>query len=144
MALVSMATADNSDALDDYIEAHVHGPLRLEHDVEALVLDPCYRGTAVERDAGLLPFPLEWHPGFRLHVTALRQNPTYRGPACVELGVSLARDEYLTAAIIGTAADTDRYDPQDLKKLWHCVARFGEAPDPGPGQTDPNPNAICV
>ena len=33
--------------LDDYIEAHVHGPLRFATDVEALVLDPCFRDTEV-------------------------------------------------------------------------------------------------
>lgn len=29
-----------SDVLDDHIEAHIHGPLRLDRDVETLVLDP--------------------------------------------------------------------------------------------------------
>jgi len=43
MSLVGLAEADDDkDLLDDYIEAQVHGPLLLAHDVEALVLDPCY------------------------------------------------------------------------------------------------------
>jgi hypothetical protein len=33
------------DPLDRYIEAHVHGPVRIPEDVEALVLDPSFRGA---------------------------------------------------------------------------------------------------
>lgn len=47
--LVTLAEADGRDALDDYVEAHVHGPVRLDGDVEALVLDPCFRGTEGRR-----------------------------------------------------------------------------------------------
>ena len=39
------------DLLDDYVEAQVHGVVGLARDVEALVLDPCYRGTDVEAAA---------------------------------------------------------------------------------------------
>ncbi|WP_202887990.1 DUF3626 domain-containing protein [Kribbella solani] len=38
------ATADD---LDDYIEAHIHGPVRLDTDVAAVVLDPSFAGTPV-------------------------------------------------------------------------------------------------
>ena len=37
---------------------------RLDRGVEALVLDPSYRGTGVEAAARRLPCQLEWHPGF--------------------------------------------------------------------------------
>ena len=40
MSLLELAAADDIDVLDDHIEAHVHGPLHLKHDVEAVVLDP--------------------------------------------------------------------------------------------------------
>ena len=50
-ALVKLAEADQVDSLDDYIEAHVHGPVGLPGDVEALVLDPCYRDTEIEQAA---------------------------------------------------------------------------------------------
>src|SRR3954454_10366564 len=43
--LVALADADGQDQLDDYVEAQVHGPVLVARDVEALVLDPCYRGT---------------------------------------------------------------------------------------------------
>lgn len=125
MGLVPLAEADDRDALDDYIEAHVHGPLCLARDVEALVLDPCFRGTDVEALARALPCRVEWHRGFRLHVDELRRHPDYRGPEFVELGLALAVDEHLTAKVVGDAARTGRYDPQALKRVWHYVARFG-------------------
>lgn len=127
MDLISVAVADKQDLLDDHIEAHIHGPLRLACDVEALVMDPCYAGTEVERLARALPCPLEWHPGFRLDVATLREHTTYRGPEYVELGCALAREEYLTPAMIGEAAHDDRYAPEDLKKVWHYLARFGNS-----------------
>jgi hypothetical protein len=124
--LVARALADRQDRLDDYVEAHVHGPLRLADDVEALVLDPCYRGLEVERQARRLPCPLEWHPGFRLPLADLPAHADYRGPEIVELGATLARDGWLDPACIGDAARGGRHDPQQLKKLWHVLARFGD------------------
>ncbi|MFJ8859165.1 DUF3626 domain-containing protein [Streptomyces sp. NPDC102451] len=123
--LVALAEADVRDALDDYIEAQVHGPVRLDRHVEALVLDPCFQGTAVEKAARQLPCPLEWHAGFRLATEELRRHPEYRGPEYVELGAALAVGGSLDARIIGEAALTGRHDPQDLKRVWHCLARFG-------------------
>jgi hypothetical protein len=125
MALIELAEAGGQDALDDYVEAQVHGPVRLDRDVEALVLDPSYGGTAVETAARRLPCPIEWHPGFRLTVEQLRRHPDYRGPEYVELGTEIAVDGLLDPRIIGDAVDTGRYDPQALKKVWHCLARFG-------------------
>jgi hypothetical protein len=123
--VTELALADRPDDLDDYIEAHVHGPVRLDRDVEAFVLDPSYRDTAVEAAVRGLPCTVEWHAGFRLSVTDLRRHPDYRGPQYVELGCRLAVDGHLTPRIIGDAARTGRYDPQGLKRVWHYVARFG-------------------
>ena len=125
LSLIELAEADDRDALDDYIEAHVHGPVCLDRDVEALVLDPCYQGTEVERAAVRLPCPVEWHPGFRLAVEELRKHPDYRGPEFVELGVEIAVDGYLDPRVIGAAVRTGRHDPQSLKRVWHYTARFG-------------------
>jgi hypothetical protein len=44
--VVAMAAADDTDPLDDYVEAHVHGTVDLGADVEALVLDPGLIGDA--------------------------------------------------------------------------------------------------
>jgi Protein of unknown function (DUF3626) len=98
---------------------------RMAADGEALVLDPCYRGTDVEADARLLGRPVEWHGGFRVTTGDLRRHAGYRAPEFAELGVSLARGGCLDPAIIGDAARTGRYDEQSLKRVWHYVARFG-------------------
>lgn len=125
--LMAVAEADDKDPLDDYIEAHVHGVVDLNRDVEALVLDPCYRGTPTETAAGRLACPVEWHGGFGLTTAELRRHPDYRGPEFVRLGVSLARDGRLDPRIIGDASRTGHYDEQALKRVWHYVARFGSA-----------------
>lgn len=119
------AAAHSDDPLDDYVEAQVHGPVLLERDVEALVLDPCYRGTAVERVAHGLPCAVEWHAGRRLSVSELERHPGYRGPEVVELGARVADGGRLDARVVGDAARTGHHDPQGLKRVWHYVARFG-------------------
>ncbi|GGK39457.1 hypothetical protein GCM10011591_08880 [Nocardia camponoti] len=122
--VVDLARAGTDDPLDDYVEAHIHGPVRLALDVAALVLDPCYRGTPVEAAARLLPCPLEWHPGYELSADTLRRHRDYRGAEVVELGSRIAEYGFLDPLVLGAAvADTD---PQLLKRLWHCVARYGE------------------
>jgi hypothetical protein len=128
MPLIALAEADDKDLLDDYIEAQVHGPVLLYQDVEALVLDRCFRDTPVERAAGQLGCPVEWHAGFRLSSDEMRRHPDYRGAEFVELGCSLATDGYVDARIIGDAARTGDYDEQALKRVWHYVARYG-SPD---------------
>jgi hypothetical protein len=129
-ALVELALADERDALDDYVEAQVHGEVRLDRDVEALVLDPCFRGTEVERAARGLPCPVEWHHGFRLATDVLVRHPDYRGEHVVHLGLALAVDGVLDARIVGEAARTGMHDAQALKRVWHCVARFGAPIEP--------------
>lgn len=79
MSLVGHAERDDQDRLDDYIEAQVHGPLRIEADVEALVLDACFRNTDVQRAAAAMPCAVEWHGGFRLAVAELCRHRDYRG-----------------------------------------------------------------
>jgi hypothetical protein len=138
MSLIELAETDGQDLLDDYIEAQVHGPVRIDEDVEALVLDPSFRGTVVERAAHRLGCPLEWHGGFRLSTAELQRHPRYRGPEYVHLGIALAEDGHLDPRIIGDASRAGRYDDQDLKRVWHYVARFGHPdnrkPCPQPGQ----------
>jgi hypothetical protein len=125
MPLLELADAA-VDVLDDYVEAHVHGGLHIAADVDALVLDPCYRGTDVEAEARDLPCALEWHHGFRLSVDALdRFGPAYRGDDVVLVGRAVAEDGWIDARMIGDAVRAARADPQVLKRLWHCTARFG-------------------
>ncbi|GGZ38009.1 hypothetical protein GCM10010387_35060 [Streptomyces inusitatus] len=124
-SLIELARSGGLDALDGHIEAQIHGPVALDADVEALVLDPSYRGTAVEAAAHRLPCPVEWHPGFRLGVDELRRRPGYRGQRYVDLGAEIAVGGSLTPEVVGDAARSGRYALQDLKKVWHCLARFG-------------------
>jgi hypothetical protein len=132
MSLIGIAEADERDQLDDYIEAQVHGPVLLDADVEALVLDPCFRNTDVEQSATKLPCPVEWHGGFRLGVEELQLRPGYRGLRYVELGSLLAQDGHIDPKIIGDAARTGRYEEHALKRVWHYLARYG-----GPSLTNP-------
>jgi hypothetical protein len=124
-ALVALAEAGGMDPLDDYIEAHVHGVVDLARDAEALVLDPCYRGTPTEAAARRLPCPVEWHGGFILATAELRRHPGYRGQEFVDLGVSLARDGRLDPRLLGDASRAGQHDEQVLKRVWHYLARFG-------------------
>jgi hypothetical protein len=128
-ALTTLADDDLAsgvtDDLDGYVEAHVHGVLDLGRDVEALVLDAAYRGTSVEEDARELPCPVEWHDGFRLDLDTVRSHPDYRGPEIVEVAEQVAVDGRLDPVVIGHAVAAGRHDPQDLKRVWHHVARFG-------------------
>lgn len=127
MPLVALAQANRHvDVLDDYVEAHVHGPLRLEEDIAALVLDPSFHDTAIADAAEHLPFPVRWHHGFRLHVDELVTRSEFRGPDAVALGVEIAQGGWLTPKVLGEAAQHG-YDPQRLKYVWHHVARFGHA-----------------
>lgn len=121
-------TTGVTEDLDNYVEAHVHGVVDLATDVEALVLDPVYRGTSVESDAAALPCEVEWHGGFRLDLATVRANPEYRGAHIVDVAAQVAADGHLDPAVIGAAVATGRQDPQDVKKVWHYLARFG-----GPG-----------
>jgi len=125
--LIAEAERRNSsmDPLDRYIEAHVHGPLLLADDVEAIVLDPCYRHTEVEAIARALPCTLSWHPGFRMPISRIPQCICYRGRDIADLAASLAIDGHLTPRDIGLALRANEADVQKLKRVWHCVARFG-------------------
>lgn len=83
-----------------------------------------------------------WHPGFRLSVEHLRRHPEYRGQESVDLGVGIAVDDRLDPKVIGDAARTGRYDPQALKRVWHCLARFGSPSRANAETRDPSP-ACC-
>ncbi|MFJ2500399.1 DUF3626 domain-containing protein [Streptomyces sp. NPDC087539] len=140
MGLIASALADTQDDLDDYIEAQVHGPVRLSQHVEALVLDPCYRGTTVETAAVRLGCPVEWHPGFRLGAEELRRHPDYRGQEYADLGAEIAMGGVLDPRTVGDAVRAGRHDPQAVKKVWHCLARFG-APERADAST--HDQSVC-
>jgi len=122
---------DGREPLDDYVEAHVHGGVTLATDVEALVLDPCFRGTPVEQTARHLPCPVEWHAGFVLGIGQVLSRPGFRTPEAARLAAAIAADGILDARILGAAAAA--HDPQAVKHVWHYIARFGRPAVTGPG-----------
>lgn len=108
------------DPLNDYVEAHVHGGVLLQRDVETIVLDPTDYDVHMTL-LSKLSCPVEIHPGYR--VTANEIDPTYRGDAPVRLARTLGRE--ITSARLAAASRSRDYDPQAVKWLWHCLARFG-------------------
>lgn len=143
-SLIELARADSLDDLDGHIEAQIHGTVRFDRDVEALVLDPSYRGTTVQEMAEQLPCPLEWHPGFRLHAELLHHYPDFRGRRYVDLGVEISAGGRLDPKVIGDAARTGHYDVQDLKKVWHYLAGFGAPRPPARNAFDVDPEPTPV
>ncbi|MBC7631371.1 MAG: DUF3626 domain-containing protein [Flavobacterium sp.] len=122
--LSRMADESALDYLDDCVEAHVHGGLRFDTDVEAIVLDPCFIRTEVEDAALMLGCPVEFHPGFRASPDDFE--PEYRGPHIIELARSLGDD--LNPEVVGMAARSGQHPAQHVKQVWHCLARFGREP----------------
>ncbi|WP_238933387.1 DUF3626 domain-containing protein [Brevibacillus choshinensis] len=132
-------------ALDDYIEAQIHGDIDLRTDVEALFADPSYRDTDMESLLQQLcnryGIELIWHPGFALPV---REVPVdFRGPAMPPLAARVdqqygSSSGVLDAATIGKAAADFSHHPdswndwgtpeetwQHLKQIWHVLVRYG-------------------
>jgi hypothetical protein len=116
-------------ALDDYVEAQVHGGVTLGEDVTAVVADPSFRGTPYEPLlAGLAPV-LRWSPGFRLPAAAFPAD--LRGPQVPPLAAEVAGTYGVTeldAAVIGRAARAaygDAVRLQHIKYLWHILVLLG-------------------
>lgn len=134
-------------ALDEYIEAQVHGEVTLEHDVESLVIDPSFVGTEVGDVLAALAsrhhLPLTSHCGFVLDVPFIDVPDDFRGAHIRVLAERLARLEgrsplRIDAAGLGRAAQSLHESPekwadlgtpdevaQRLKQLWHVIVRFG-------------------
>ena len=113
-----------------YVEAHFHGVVDLATDIEVVVLDPSFQSSPVEAQAKRLPFPVEWHDGFRAQGEVLAAHPEYRGQHVSGLATQLldeARTPLLTPAVIGAASRSGRHDEQLLKRVWHLLACFGWA-----------------
>jgi hypothetical protein len=128
--------------LYDYVEAQVHGVVRLDEDVEAVVVDGAFAGTPT---AGLLAaaaerhgFALEWQPGRILPIAAIPDEapPDGRyawqelsaGGHARRLALAIADGDHLDAAVIGRAAVAAAGDPerlQHLKYLWRMTIACG-------------------
>lgn len=98
MGLISLAEKDRAevDELDNYIEAHIHEPVSLIEDVEAIVLDPSYRETEIETAAANLGCPIEWHTGFHMVADFVADCASYRGQKVADAAESLIENGALT------------------------------------------------
>ncbi|MCG9780723.1 DUF3626 domain-containing protein [Photobacterium damselae] len=123
--LIDLASSSNTDYLDNYIEAHIHGPLSLDDDIECIVLDPIYRSTNIEKSALKLRLPIKWHNGYELSLREMSLYPDYRGQQFIELAKEIAQRGKINARILGLAVTEKGYDELDVKKIWHYLARFG-------------------
>ncbi|TDW22402.1 DUF3626 domain-containing protein [Kribbella kalugense] len=123
--LCRLADDSGFDDLDEYVEAQVHGAVRLDTDVDAVVLDPSFIGTPVEEAAHRLGCPVEYHAGFRATPDAF--DPAYRGQHIVDLARELGAE--LTPERLGHAARSGVHPAQSIKQVWHCLARFGRTRD---------------
>lgn len=127
------------------VDAQVHGDVLLSRDVDRLVADPSYRGTAVEEDLLQIrdryEIELRWHRGFALPLEIL---PSLCGESMMSVLARQVHREFapagrpLTAATIGRAAAAIHSDPRRwadwgspshtlslLGQLWRVVVRYG-------------------
>lgn len=102
----AVAIRDRGDAgwLDDYVEAQIHGGLNLIDDVEALVLDPCFRGTSIETFAGRIGVELQWHEGRVLIVNTLDRLFPMTDRVVAATGRRIAVGGRIDAQIIGVGS----------------------------------------
>jgi hypothetical protein len=135
VAALSAPRVGPGRAMDDYVEAQIHGGLTLAEDVTAVVADPSFRGTAVEAQLRSLGPELRWAPGFALPVDAFPAD--VKGPQIPPL-VRAVADRYgrevLDAAVVGRAthepAAWAAFGPpaevlQLLKYVWHILVYLG-------------------
>ena len=144
--------------LNSYIEAQIHGPLTLEQDVEAIVIDPSFQNTdvfaAMKQIADKYNVKMVMHHGYSLHVKKVPNS--FRGPSMprvaslvCQFASSSTDNVFLTPFLIGQTrheitkslsgelAKLLRAECHDLgaptltqllKFLWHCLCNYGCAP----------------
>ncbi|BCS98683.1 hypothetical protein DSLASN_43150 [Desulfoluna limicola] len=124
-SLISKAELTQVDLLDDYIEAHIHGIVSIKNHVECLVLDPIYKYSVIEEQAQKLGVPVNWHAGYELNTKVMTRYPDYRGKKFIQLAQEIAINGRINAKLLGRAVTEQSYDEQDVKKIWHYLARYG-------------------
>jgi hypothetical protein len=138
----SRFAGEPSRNLDDYVEAQVHGDIRLDRDVEQMVVDPCFVGSEVGQmlveAAKKYGFPLYYHRGLAVAVDTIPDD--FRGEAVARLAKRIATGATITAKDVGAAALSLHDSPelwqewasheetlQQIKQLWHVIVQFGQA-----------------
>ncbi len=139
-------------ALDDYVEAQIHGEIRFDRDVESVVADPSLGNTRTGQVLRALSrkfaFPLHFHRGFVVAIDGIPDD--FRGPAIPRLARRISPDGTITAKDLGDASIALHDSPsewidwgtvdetmQNIKQLWHALVQFGEPPESD--SSDDNP-----
>jgi len=127
-------------SLDSFIEAQIHGGIRLNQDVERLVADPVFRdhpvGESLTTISRKYEIPLCWHLGFTLAVCKVPD--VFRGYPVRPLAERIAGQGILDAANIGAMANSLALEPEGWKgwasyedtltqfrRLWHVLVLNG-------------------
>ena len=87
--------------------------------------DPIFRTSPIEQLALKIGIPVKWHHGYWLSIEEMSRYPNYRGHEYIALAKESAQNGSINAKILGLAATKQGYDEQDVKKVWHYLARFG-------------------
>lgn len=135
VALLGARREGAGRAMDDYVEAQVHGGLSLAGDVTAVVADPSFRGTPVQAQLESLGPQLRWAPGFELAAGDFPAD--LKGPLVPPLARAVAGRygrAVLDAELVGRAAREPAawasFGPpaevlQLLKYVWHILVLRG-------------------
>ena len=124
--------------LNQYIEAQIHGEIRLLEHATTLVADPSFRQTPTGDSLHALcekyDISLHWYPRLKLHVDDVPDD--YRGAQMSATARKITTDGWIDAKKIGRATIaavqqpktwSEFTDPPErlLKYLWHTLIRFG-------------------
>lgn len=138
-------------ALDSFVEAQVHGPVELARDVEGLVVDSSFRGTATADTLGEIAstydLSLSWHPGFALAVEEVPE--TFRDYPTRRLAERISTGAPIDAPAIGAAENDFVLNPEAwssfgspseirtcFRRLWHALVLLGSPSDQRSGGAD--------
>jgi hypothetical protein len=127
-------------ALDSFVEAQVHGTVDLERDVETLVVDASFCGTATGELLSALcskyGIALRWHPGFTLPPQDFPVE--FRGFEVRAFAERVAVGGFVDAPSLGAAQNDFIRDPDDwpgfgprsqvltsFRRVWHVLVLMG-------------------
>jgi len=127
-------------ALDTFVEAQIHGPIRLSADVESLVVDSSFHGTPVAetlRDlSSTYAIPVRWHPGFTLRADEFPE--TFRGFPTRCIADRVAVEGIVDAPRLGAGQNEFIQNPESwpelgswsdgltaFRRVWHFLVLYG-------------------
>lgn len=130
-----------SRILDDILEAHLHGELRIDRDVEFISADSSFAETEIGNNiiklAANANIILIWRPELRLQICAVP--PSFRGKNLLTFMKQSWQDGHVSAYRLGQLAKEVANNPDNwtewgrqhdvsqlIKQTWHAIAAYGE------------------